>query len=139
MLTFIMLGNYWFAFLTHMLYSIIIILYYIFYNSYSIQIIVHMNCIWRSMHCSYYVYMLIVLYSHTSVGALRKYKFQCFKVSSTFNFIWKCFYLRFLRIMLSPRYWEFCPMKLGKKVSFTLGMGPIFVPKNVNGKSLQVL
>jgi hypothetical protein len=46
----------------------------------------------------------------------------------------KAFINQFLRIILSPRYWEFSSIKLGKKL-FTLGLGPTFGPKNT-GKSL---
>jgi hypothetical protein len=48
----------------------------------------------------------------------------------------KAFINQFLRIILSPCYWEVFPIKLGKKL-FTLR--PIFGPKkNTIGKSLQV-
>ena len=40
----------------------------------------------------------------------------------------KAFISHFLRIILSPSYWEFSPMKLGKQL-FTLGLRPIFGPK----------
>jgi hypothetical protein len=50
----------------------------------------------------------------------------------------KAFINEFLRIILSPRYWEFSPIKLGEKNFFALGLGPIFDPKNTVGKSLQV-
>ena len=48
----------------------------------------------------------------------------------------KAFINQFLRIILSPCYWEYSPMKLWKKI-FTLGLGPIFGLKNTVGKSLQ--
>jgi hypothetical protein len=45
----------------------------------------------------------------------------------------KVFINQFLRLILSPRYWEFPPMKLGKNF-FTLGLGPIFGPKKHSRK-----
>jgi hypothetical protein len=45
----------------------------------------------------------------------------------------KAFINQFLRIILSPRYWEFSPMKIGKTI-FTLGLGPIFGTKKNSRK-----
>jgi len=46
----------------------------------------------------------------------------------------KAFINQFLRIILSPRYWEFSPMKLGKATFFTLGLGSIFGPQKTSRK-----
>jgi hypothetical protein len=45
----------------------------------------------------------------------------------------KAFINQFLRIILSPRYWEFSPMK-SEENFFTLGLGPIFGPKKHSRK-----
>ena len=46
----------------------------------------------------------------------------------------KAFINQFLRIILSPRYWEFSPMKLENFFFFTMGLGPIFGPKKHSRK-----
>jgi hypothetical protein len=49
----------------------------------------------------------------------------------------KAFINQFLRIILSPRYWEFSPMKLGGGAKFHIGTGADIRHKKTVGKSLQ--
>jgi hypothetical protein len=48
----------------------------------------------------------------------------------------KAFINQFLRIILSPRYWEFSPIKLGGE-KFHIGTGADIRHKKTVGKSLQ--
>jgi hypothetical protein len=56
---------------------------------------------------------------------------QVIRVKMSFE---KAFINQFLRIILSPRYWEFFPMKLGGK-NFHIGTGADIRPKKTQSEN----